>query len=391
MSSPPSRRLRPPSPIRFSPSEESNASQSPAPFPMDVPMSPLPGATESSWRGLGRGIRSHFPHGSPESVDSLVLPICLSRINFTNGPPPPPTCRLPGPLALPPVRMSSAEPLAETPAENPEPVTTRLFHSPHGLGLAPSSPTPETPRVYHPRFIDFERMVGIHGTGRQPSSHRHRRSRVCSGPIGLVQNMLVTPMTPASPDAYFMSPVNDTAVLGTVSPLERPMSPLFSEPPAFSLSHAATPAPSPMPPSPPITRAKFNKRLLAEAEEIEKEDHKLDMARINSIPEARKTLSQNHHSSPPAVDASHIEAPPDPPTPTNPAKRKRGRARKTPVVVDPAAAPATPTAAPSTAPAKRGRGRPRGSKNRQHAGRGRAPAAGYTRPVEAPAGPVPIE
>src|ERR1700761_479659 len=71
---------------------------------------------------------------------------------------------------------------------------------------------------------------------------------------------------------------------------ERPASPAVSEPPAFDMSRVATPAPSPSPSSAPVTQAKFTKRLLVEAEEIEKEDHRIAMSKIDSLLEARKSL-----------------------------------------------------------------------------------------------------
>ena len=46
----------------------------------------------------------------------------------------------------------------------------------------------------------------------------------------------------------------------------------------------------PVPASPPVSQAKFNKRLLAEADEIEAEEHAISMAKIESLLEYRKTL-----------------------------------------------------------------------------------------------------
>jgi len=64
----------------------------------------------------------------------------------------------------------------------------------------------------------------------------------------------------------------------------RPASAEFPDPPVLRPSRSTSPA------SPPVSQAKFNKRLLAEAEEIEAEEHAIAMAKIDSMLEFRKTL-----------------------------------------------------------------------------------------------------
>ncbi|KAJ7191752.1 hypothetical protein GGX14DRAFT_406986 [Mycena pura] len=473
MSRPTPRRLRPPSPVRLTPSDEasdSDGSVTPTPSraasrtpseagsfytppagSMDLPLSPNPGITASSWRGLGRGFRSHQPHGSPDSVDTLVLPSRAPHMDLsTPGGSIAWTVRRPIPFAGPPAvpDVAEADAIVVTPQPLPTSTSTvqdfvldrspsvvscgtrfveytqsqeteqtplssilsgtRYFWPPQssplspssalpgpsaaasitphderrfqyvgGLGpppsssfpptvtsssVMPSTPTPWLPEpaahAYRPRFLDLEREVGVASSRRRAPGRRGRRSAPL-GPIGLVRSFpTVVPPTPASPDERrYTTPVNDPEITGPVSPPARQASIPFSDPPAHLPSRSASPERS-MPASPPISQAKFNKRLLTEADDIEAEEHAITMAKIESLLETRKTLYKIPHSLSP-TGSMPVKTTSGPPAPVIGVKRKRDRSQKGVKI----SAPAPTTTELDDAPVKRGRGRPPGSKN----------------------------